>query len=579
MLKNLFSSGIQKLFLCIVLLCILGIVLIGGYSWHVMSDAMFEQIEKTSHMQMQKANLEMNNLVETIKETVSKVESLSQHYKDEMTLPDDDVNIYLSQILDSEIYGAAFMITSYGREYSFNPDMLYVDMVHLRIACRVDDPEKRSLNWYNGTNNNFFPRYDGYYIVCTSIPETENTYSTLYLFVKEGKINEVLKRAEDRNNIVLLLVGGNLLATSDKDRLEHLKKTANEILFQLYEEEEGFFLFRPYDKSHITSYYGSPESEFKFTAIYETNEVFKESYKIHVIVLIIMVGFILIIVTLYSGIKKQYIKPFSELVEQMKNTENNLADGYIDIRGNQEINILVSQYNEMRRRIFSMLEDVKKQEEMKRQAEVAALRYQINPHFFYNTLSNIKMLALSKGEHEISATISKFASVYRYLFSNKSNFVMLGEEIEFIKNYISLMNTRYDNFLNTFYMIDEHLKECVLPVFILQPIVENAIVHGLSKKLNERTPCFLRIVGTSESNKLIIEVYDNGRGMSPEMVEKIMSIKETDVQELGLGLFNTIKRLQFQYGDSYSFSIESKPEEYTKITLKIPMELGQDLES
>lgn len=572
MFKNLFSSGTQRLFLSIVLLCIFGIVLIGGYSWNVISDAMFAQIEKTSHMQMQKANLEINNLVESIQEIVADIENLNLLYKDKPTL-EDDVNTCLSRIIDAEIYGAGLLITSDGREYLFNPDLLYMDTVHLRISCRVDNPEKKLLNWYNGANNDFFPRYDGYYIVSTSVLETEDTYASLYLFIKDNKVNDILKRAEDRNNVVLLLDGGSLLATSDKDRLEHLKKTADEILFQLYEEEEGFFIFRPYDESHIMSYFGSPESEFKFTAIYKTSEVYKESNKILFIVWIIMAGFILVIVALYRMIKKQYIKPFSALVEQMKNMENNLEDEYIDIHGNQEINILVSQYNEMRRKISVMIEDVKHQEEMKRKAEVAALRYQINPHFFYNTLSNIKMLALSKGEHEISTTISKFANVYKYLFSNKSNFVMLGEEIEFIKNYISLMNARYDNLLSTFYMIDDHLKECILPVFILQPIVENAIVHGLSKKLNERTPCCLRIAVTRDSDMLVIEVHDDGRGMSSQMVEKIMSIKETEVQEFGLGFYNTIKRLQFQYGDNYSFSVESKPDEYTKITLKIPMEL------
>ncbi len=575
MLKTFFSGGMQRLFLCIVLLCVSGIVLIGGYSWNVMSNAMFDQIEKTSHLQMQRANQELDSLEKSIKETVSEIEGLRFYHKDVISVQAEDVNTLLSKTLNQEIFGAVFLITSDGREYSFNPDIIYVDTVHLRISCHDNSPESGKLNWYNGSSEEFLPRYEGYYIVCTSVPETESTYATVYLFVKEEQISGVLKCVEDRNNVVLLLDGGNRLAASDEERLAHLLKSTDGILFQLYEEDEGFFKFKRFDKSHITSHFRSAGSNFKFMAIYETAEIFKESYKILSIMFIFMAGFIIIIVCLYRIIKKQYIKPFSELVEQMKNTENNLAEEYIDIRGNQEISILVSQYNEMRRRIFSMLEDVKKQEEMKRQAEVAALRYQINPHFFYNTLSNIKMLALSKGEHEISATISKFANMYRYLFSNKSNFVKVGEEIEFIKNYISLMSTRYDNLLNTFYMVEEHLKECVLPVFILQPLVENAIVHGLSKKLNERTACFLRITITSDADEMTIEIHDNGKGMSKEMIERIMSIKETDVQEFGLGLFNTIKRLQFQYGERYSFSIESEQEEYTKIILKIPMELEQ----
>ena len=576
MLKNFFSGSTQRMFLCIVMLCILGIVIMGGYSWNVMSEAMFDQIEKTSRLQMQRANQEFENLTNEIKDTVSKIESLKPYYKNESSANAADMNSLLAQNIDVETFGAGFLITSDGREYSYNPNVVYVDTVHLRISCHDNNPESRKLNWYKGSSETFFSRYAGYYIVCTSIPETENTYATLYLFIKEEHINRVLRCVQDRNNVVMLLEGGNVLATSDEERLKHITKTTDGILFQLYEEDEGFFEFKRYDESLITSHFRSADSDFKFMAVYETAEIFKESYKILSIMFVFMAGFILIIVVLYWIIKRQYIKPFSELVEQMKNTENDLTDKYIDIRGNQEISILVRQYNKMRHRIYNILEDVKKQEEMKRQAEVAALRYQINPHFFYNTLSNIKMLALSKGEHEISGTISKFANMYRYLFSNKSNFVMLGEEVEFIKNYISLMSTRYDNLLNTFYLVDEHLKECLLPVFILQPLVENAIVHGLSKKLNERTACFLRITISAEAETLVIEIHDNGKGMSPEMIEKVMTIREAETQEFGLGLFNTIKRLQFQYGERYSFYVESKQDEYTKITLKIPMEFGQD---
>lgn len=573
MLKIFSSGSTQRLFLCIVILCILSIVIIGGYSWNVMSDAMFDQIEKTSRLQMQRANQELDNLTDKIENTVSQIESLKPYYKDEISATEADMNALLAQKIDTEIFGAAFLITSDGHEYSFNPDVLYVNTVHLRISCSDDNPESHKLTWYNGSSEDFLPRYEGYYIVTARVLQEKNTYATLYLFVKEMQINSVLMCVQDRNNVVLLLENGSILATSDEERLKHIAKTTDGILFQLYEDDEGFFEFERYEESLVTSHYRSGDSDFKFMAVYETSEIFKESYKILSLMFVFMIGFILIIVILYWIIKKQYIKPFAELVEQMKNAENDLTDHHIDISGNQEINVLVRQYNKMRRRIYNMLEDVKKQEEMKRKAEVAALRYQINPHFFYNTLSNIKMLAMSKGEHEISATISKFANMYRYLFSNKSNFVMLGDEIEFIKNYISLMSTRYDNLLNTFYLVDENLNECLLPVFILQPIVENAIVHGLSRKLNERTECFLRITVAKKVDNLVIEIYDNGKGMSSEMVEKIMAIKETEMQEFGLGLFNTIKRLQFQYGECYKFVIDSKEGEYTKIILEIPIEL------
>jgi len=162
--------------------------------------------------------------------------------------------------------------------------------------------------------------------------------------------------------------------------------------------------------------------------------------------------------------RKQFIAPLGEIVKHM---DGSLSDEEIEIHGSHEIETLVKRYNLMCSRINEGIEDLKLQEEKKRHAEITALRYQIRPHFLYNTLSNIKVLAMTRGQSDISRSISRLAKMYKYLLSGKSDYVELSDELEFINNYVALMNTRYDNRLSSFFLVDEELKNCRLPAFLL----------------------------------------------------------------------------------------------------------------
>lgn len=571
MLKKFFGGSMQRLFLYIVAVCILGIVLIGIYSYRTVSAALFEEIEKNSLLQMQRAGEKMETLEKSLNDVVFLVENsriVSGNFHEGQAVGNE---IFSEQIQQSEYIVAGFMKTSDGKEYTYNPNGIDVDMVQLQIFCKTNTAAE-SLQWYNGVNENYIYQYENYFIVSTSIPENENKYAILYMFVPKNALDDVVNGLRDKNNVVTIFSNGKLLAVNDRTRLNEITQSTLSELFRFYETEAGFFKFQKYNKRYITAHFQIPNSKFKFLAIYERADFYQEGYKILKVMIFIMGFFLLLILCLYHSMKSQYINPLDELAEEMKKTDYEHLNDPIPIRGSGEIAVLVKQYNEMKYKIHSMLEDIRKQEEMKQKAEITALRYQINPHFFYNTLSNVKLMAMAKGQKEISTTISKFSNMYRYLFSNKSNFVKIGEEIEFIQNYISLMSGRYDNRLNTFYLVEEYLKEYKMPVFLLQPIVENAIVHGLSKKLNEKKDCFLRISVRQETNMLIFEVEDDGSGIAPDKIRKILSMLDSDTQEFGLGLYNTISRLKFQYGNHYRFGVESQENEYTKIMIAIPQE-------
>lgn len=567
MIKQLFAGTMKRMFLWIVILCMLGILVLGFYSSTLVSKTTFAQIEKTSLFQMQMANSQMNALVNTIESIVESFEEKKNVFLNDDLETDENVNELFENIVDGQAIGACLLCTSDGREYLYNPDSVYADTLQIKMTYGNANNSSYGLKWYNGNDKNTIRQYENYYIVRSGVHESGDTYTTLYFFVRGEVIDNVLNAMNNKNNHTFIMNDGKLLAVNNKERYEKIYGSAMEMLLLLYETETGFFNFQRYNDEYITAHFQSQDSNFKFVTIYEKTEFYKEGYIIIYIMALLIIAFTVLLLLFYYLLRIQFIKPLDRLIKHM---DSNLKSDKIQLDGSNEICVLVNRYNQMKDEINRSVDELKLQKEKQKKAEIEALRYQIRPHFLYNTLSNIKILAISKGQREISFTISKLAKMYRYLLSGNSEYVKLEEEIEFIKNYVALMNTRYDNRLNTFFLVDDHLKECEISKFLLQPIVENSIVHGLSKRLNNKTKCLLRIKVFCEDNFLVMEVYDDGAGIPTDTLNKILSMKDNDTQEFGVGLYNTISRLKHQYSDKYEFRIESIEDQYTQVTIKIP---------
>nr|WP_240548336.1 histidine kinase [Paenibacillus lignilyticus] len=222
----------------------------------------------------------------------------------------------------------------------------------------------------------------------------------------------------------------------------------------------------------------------------------------------------------------------------------------------------------MRTRIQDLIGDIELRETNKRQLEVEKLLYQINPHFIHNTLNTIQWLARMKGQTEIDQFVSVFTRILHYNLGKKGEIVPLRDELAAIHDYIALQRVRYDCEFQVVTDIDEGLLDTDVPRFILQPIVENALYHGLSDENGKIT---LDIHKVSD-HYLIIEVIDNGEGMTAEEIAKVMLEEKNPLRDSGLGIgLDYVKRvIQAHYGDDCLFSIDSRIGQGTTVTLKIP---------
>lgn len=224
--------------------------------------------------------------------------------------------------------------------------------------------------------------------------------------------------------------------------------------------------------------------------------------------------------------------------------------------------------------IFSMivLGHMAKLVMLKRQAELNALQYQIRPHFIYNTLNSIRFAALMQGAKNIGELLADFIDLLQVSTNRKGTFATLSVEIDTLKHYIALQEFRLmDSFAVEFDLSEETLN-CIVPRLILQPFVENSIIHAPSP---EKSFCHINISSKIQEDQLVIEVKDDGKGMSAETIAALDDERATDKKAHGgfssIGIANVRERLHIHYGDKSSVIYESDGKSYTKVSIILPI--------
>jgi len=240
--------------------------------------------------------------------------------------------------------------------------------------------------------------------------------------------------------------------------------------------------------------------------------------------------------------------------------------------GGDEIGELGNQINEMLSRISDLMEEGIRGERLVKDSEIRALQNQINAHFIYNVLESIKMMAEINEEYDISDALTSLGKLLRYSMKWVSHNVVISEEIEYIKNYLALINLRFDYNIILSINLQEEILIQEIPKMSLQPIVENAICHGI-EDLAEDTTIYIKSYRNVEF--CFIEITDSGKGMSEEQVTKLRKkiageIETSGAAGNGLGLKNVQDRIQISFGKSCGINVISKEGCYTKVIVKIP---------
>jgi two-component system sensor histidine kinase YesM len=281
---------------------------------------------------------------------------------------------------------------------------------------------------------------------------------------------------------------------------------------------------------------------------------------------IFIIGFICALIAIFSAAMITYF--VTKPVNKLRNVMHFVEEGNLSVRapegGPLEIQILGRAFNRMLHEVDRLTKRLVAEENEKRTAVIQALQAQIAPHFLFNTLAAMAGMTIKRSPEEVAQALRSLKRLLYLSIGKNGDFVTLADEFEHIRHYIYLMNIRYPGRFSLQMELPERLRDCRIIRLVLQPIVENSVYHGLKLQGG-----MIQVSAFCETGDVIIQVTDNGQGMSPELLNAVW---KRDQNRSGVGIRNVDARLKFSFGPNYGVTLTSSTGEGTTVSLRIPFQ-------
>lgn len=287
---------------------------------------------------------------------------------------------------------------------------------------------------------------------------------------------------------------------------------------------------------------------------------------------------LLVILTLFALFSIFYFRnivfPIQQLIRKMKVVEDGNFDISVHVKGEDELHELGNAFNKMIAKVNELIRDRNRKEHERSRAEMEALQAQINPHFVANTLSTLRFMAMLAKADNIKEMSEAFLTIVTSAFNRESRFHTVETEINVLKSYVFIMKARYGDKFVVKFTVDEDVRSCYMLKMLIQPILENAIIHGVADmECNGAIQVRLHRM----ENILQVEVEDNGKGIPPERIATLLHQEQRSKNGLtGLGIKSVDQRIKLNHGADYGLQIESKPDHYTIFRIRLPV-LSHDM--
>ena len=371
----------------------------------------------------------------------------------------------------------------------------------------------------------------------------------------KNRLDGILKSLDTLEDRVGEIEADALISGSYETNMERLDLDIR-VLTELIQEQIQYYIY--YETMNLEELRGGIRSDVERAISITT-----------VILILILAGAFMISRKIVTGI--------TEPIQKLCEAAEAAGSGDFQIRaqgeGLDEIAVLNASFNQMMEEIGNLVEDIRVEELNLRAAELRVLQEQINPHFLYNTLDNIIWLAESKDTEQVVKMVSALSSFFRTTLSKGREFISVREEGEHIRSYLEIQQFRYRDILEYDVSIPEELWEYQVIKLTLQPLVENALYHGIKKK---RGKGHISVSAERYKDVLIFKVKDDGMGMDEARLEQVRGILDGSVveeqQSGGFGLFNVNQRIQLHYGAEYGLKVQSTYGEGTEVWVRIPAE-------
>lgn len=554
-MKKIFKKIEFKISACFFVISIL-IISLMLFSWYKQSSSKLMAYEKEETSQeVKNASIYVASYLEKNKNLASllAMSSESQNIMDDKTDFKNLKDIIKVSEKSDEFIKKIFLVSE-------NGNIISNEKVNLET-----NKDMKNISWYkkliNSNNMAFASKADFSKI---SSDSSKNIIS-------------ISKEIKDKNNKRLGFVVINLSYKFLEDFLSTINFGKDGYVFILSSEEELLFKsknmedfgkkdyekllkkrMKPEKMDFVSSNVFIPNTQWKLVGISFSNAI--SNLKKQLIESSIILALIVFVLTLLVSIfvSKKISKPIIYLIGEIKKTDKKLYKIKSLPQASSEIQILTKEYNNLIDRIFVLTEDIEKKEEQKRTYQVKALQSQINPHFLYNTLDTILWL-VEFGENEKAIKVTKnLGMLLRNSLNIDEDFVKLDKEIEHAKNYLDIQKIRYDNKFTYEFIKKIQTSSLYVPKLILQPIIENAIYHGIREK---KSKSYIKIIVEKNPEYLIIKIIDNGLGPKEK--------KENIPTKLGgIGMENVNNRIKLLCGEKYNLKMQRENGE-TIVTYKL----------
>ncbi len=442
----------------------------------------------------------------------------------------------------------------YFQNYSVNASVPVNDLPRLMKANQITyyGPHK-SLNLLDG-------RLVFSAIRQVKLDERDDIY--VYMETSYKRIDSILRSDDVHTGFIHLIV-------DDHGRIAYSEQT------DAFSVGDEFPALDPGEDNVLKGYYAFEETgnqSWKVVTLID-----KRTYKFEInrwIGQYSFIGFVSIALScLLAGLLwRTLYRPLRNLMLDIRDVNDRKLTAPVRRSNNLEFDLIHSELDHMRGRIVRLIDEVASNEKQKAELEVEKLMNQINPHFLLNTLDTIRWMARSEGQLEIDRLISMLNKLLHYNLG-KDGEASINDELEAVRNYVQLQEVRYHVRFQVNVQVDSRVLDVSIPRFILQPLVENALHHGLdSDGVIE-----VEIIQHGTAN-LLIAVRDNGRGMSEEQIERLMQGKPDGHGKLGMGigLQYVVRMLKAKYEEQASFRIASQLGQHTTVTLELPLRIIGD---
>lgn len=403
----------------------------------------------------------------------------------------------------------------------------------------------------------------------TSVKTTGNRLGTIYLDISKDIMTEQLAEINlgnrsgfhivDKNGEEIYKSAGQK-SIDKKDILSLLNKVKDNTGYQ--EDESSYYLCQ----ENINKEWYSIMRIHKNDII----DNVKQTQRFIITILLVTSGLLLLLYMVFSA---RLTAPIQKLKDGMQKIQNGNLDTRVEIKSKDEIGVLADGLNQMARQLGQYIERIYGAEIKQKDAELNALKSQIKPHYLYNTLDVIRMTAIQNEDKQTAEMIECLARQLRYLIGNEKDMVRLADELNNVSDYFALIRVRYEERVDLKISVPEKLRRLHMLKLILQPIVENAVKHGLKPKEGKGT---VWISAKKMEKALEITVMDDGVGME-EQEAAHLRLKLADTQERkstaaagGVGLCNVQDRIWKNYGKEYGIEVESTKDVGTIVILHLP---------